>query len=164
MSADTSLSVHELPRSTADCARATPEAGHPFAEFARYFLASGGALALDVGSYRLGLWLGWHYLLAALMGFCAGALVAYVASVRWVFQARAVRDAGLEFGVFVAVGVVGLVLTELLLWLAIGKIGLSPLASKLGASVVVFGFNFVSRKVLLFSARSPASAASGRAS
>jgi putative flippase GtrA len=122
-------------------------------ELARYFVASAAALGVDFVLYRLGLGIGWNYMLAALLGFCAGAVVAYVASVRWVFDARAVRNAGLEFGLFVAVGIGGLLLTELLLWLAIGKLGWPPLLAKLATSAVVFAFNFVLRKVLLFSAR-----------
>jgi len=122
-------------------------------EFARYFVASAGALAVDLGLYRLALSLGWRYQFAALLGFCAGAVIAYLASVRWVFRARAVHNAGLEFGLFVAVGVAGLLLTELLLWLAIGRLGLPALPSKLGTSAVVFAFNFAVRKTLLFSAR-----------
>ena len=121
-------------------------------EFLRYFVASAAALGADVGLYRLGLQLGWAYSLAALLGFCAGAVVAYIASVRWVFSARTVRNPGLEFGIFVAVGVAGLLLTELLLWIAIGRLGLPPIWSKLGTSAVVFVFNFVLRKLLLFSA------------
>ncbi len=122
-------------------------------ELGRYFIASAVALGVDFGLYRLGLRLGWSYLLAALLGFSAGAVVAYFASVRWVFSARAVGNVGLEFGLFVGVGVAGLLLTELLLWLAVGKLGLPPLSAKLGTSAVVFAFNFVSRKVLLFSAK-----------
>ena len=127
---------------------------HAILEFARYFVASAGALATDVGLYRLALSLGWRYQLAALLGFTAGAVVAYLASVRWVFRARAVHNAGLEFGLFVAVGVAGLLLTELLLWLAIGRLGLPALAAKLATSAFVFAFNFAVRKTLLFSARS----------
>ena len=126
---------------------------HAILEFARYFIASAGALAVDVGLYRLALSLGWHYQFAALLGFSAGAVVAYLASVRWVFRARTVHNAGVEFGLFVAVGVAGLLLTELLLWLGIGRLGLPALPSKLGTSAVVFAFNFAVRKTLLFSAR-----------
>jgi len=122
-------------------------------ELARYFVASAAALAVDVGLYRLGLQLDWSYLFAAPLGFCGGAVVAYAASVRWVFSARAVENAGLEFGLFVGVGVAGLLLTEVLLWLAIGRVGAPPLAAKLGTSGAVFVFNFVARKALLFSAR-----------
>ena len=149
MSGEHSLALSAL----AQTAPATPGRRHAILEFARYFVASAGALAVDVGLYRLALSLGWRYQFAALLGFCAGAAVAYLVSVRWVFRARAVRNAGLEFGLFVSVGLAGLLLTELLLWLAIGRLGLPTLPSKLGASAVVFAFNFAVRKTLLFSAR-----------
>jgi putative flippase GtrA len=151
MNGKTSLSLDALERGRSAGAPVGRDARRAINEFARYFVASAGALAVDVGLYRLGLWLGWHYQLAALLGFCAGAVIAYLASVRWVFHARTVHNAGLEFGLFVAVGVAGLLLTELLLWIAIGTLGLQPLWSKLGTSAVVFGFNFILRKALLFS-------------
>jgi putative flippase GtrA len=151
MNGKTSLSLHAhetgLPADAPNESGARPA----ILEFVRYFVASAGALGVDVGLYRLGLSFGWNYLFAALLGFCAGAGVAYVASVRWVFHARAVHNTGLEFGLFIAVGVAGLLLTELLLWVAIGTLGLPPLWAKLGTSVVVFAFNFILRKVLLFS-------------
>jgi len=122
-------------------------------EFVRYFVASGGALGVDFGLYRLSLGLGLAYPLAALVGFCAGAVVAYLASIAWVFEARSVRRAGVEFGIFVAIGVAGLALTEALLWLQIERFGLPPLWSKVGAAGVVFVFNFVVRKTMLFRGR-----------
>jgi len=153
------LQTLEIARSAASSCQPpggeTPGPRSALLEFLRYFVASAGALCADVGLYRLGLWLGWAYPLAALLGFCVGAVVAYVASVRWVFSARAVRNAKLEFGLFVAVGVAGLLLTELLLWLAIGRLGLPPMGAKLGTSTVVFGFNFIVRKLLLFSTAGP---------
>ena len=121
-------------------------------EFLRYFAASGGALGIDFGLYRLGLHAGLTYPLAALAGFCAGAVFAYVASVFWVFEARSFSSAWLEFGLFVAIGIGGLLLTEALLWLEIGRLGLSPLGSKAGAACVVFLFNFGVRKFTLFRA------------
>jgi putative flippase GtrA len=123
------------------------------AEFCRYFAASAGALGVDAGLYRLGLQAGLAYQWAALAGFCAGAVVAYVASIAWVFESRTVRRASLEFGLFVAIGVAGLLLTELLLWLQIGRLGWPPLWSKAGAAGVVFMFNFGVRKALLFGGR-----------
>lgn len=131
-----------------------PPAGRRTAlEFVRYFVASGGALGVDFGLYRLSLGLGLAYPVAALVGFCAGAVVAYVASIAWVFEARSVRRAGVEFGVFVAIGVAGLALTELLLWLQVARLGLPALWSKIGAAGVVFVFNFVVRKTMLFRGR-----------
>ncbi len=123
------------------------------AEFARYFVASAGALAVDAGLYRAGLQLGLAYQWAALVAFAAGAVVAYVASIAWVFEARAIRRSTLEFGLFVAIGVAGLLLTELLLWVQIDHFGWPKFLSKAGAAGVVFFFNFGMRKTLLFGTR-----------
>lgn len=139
-----------LPLGTLETGVAMPAARGTVLELLRYFVASAAALGADVGLYRLGLRFGWSYPLAALLGFCVGAVVAYVASVRWVFSARRVRNAGLEFGLFVAIGAGGLLLTELLLWIAIGRLGLPPMWAKLATSAAVFVFNFVARKILLF--------------
>jgi hypothetical protein len=49
--------------------------------------------------------------------------------------------------------VAGLLLTELFLWLAIGRLGWPALPAKLGTSALVFAFNFAVRKTLLFSVR-----------
>lgn len=122
-------------------------------EFVRYFVASGGALGVDFGLYRLSLAIGLAYPLSALIGFCAGAVVAYLASIAWVFEARSVRRASVEFGIFVAIGVAGLALTEALLWLQVERFGLPPLWSKVGAAGVVFVFNFIVRKTMLFRGR-----------
>jgi putative flippase GtrA len=132
----------------------------PFLEFLRYLVASGGALAVDVGLYQLGLHLGLAYPVAALLGFGGGAVVAYVASVAWVFETRSVRSRGIEFALFVAVGVAGLLLTEFLLWLQIAHFGLPAGISKIGAAGIVFVFNFAVRKTALFrvaASRAPAS-------
>lgn len=132
--------------------RALAAPRRPILEFMRYFVASGGALGVDFGLYRLGLQFGLAYPLAALIGFCAGAVFAYVASVSWVFETRSVSRAGVEFGLFVAIGVGGLLLTEAILWLEIERLGMHPVWSKAGAAGIVFFFNFGLRKIMLFRA------------
>ena len=120
-------------------------------EFVRYFLASAAALGVDVGLFTLALRQGaLPYSVCALIGFTAGAAVAYLASVRWVFDSRSVRNAGVEFGVFVAIGAAGLLLTEGLLWLFVGTWQWPAVLSKLSASGFVFVFNFAVRKLMLF--------------
>lgn len=123
------------------------------AEFGRYFAASAAALCVDFGLYQLGLRAGLAYQWAALIGFSAGAVVAYVASIAWVFEARTIRRSVLEFALFVSIGVAGLLLTELLLWVQIDHFGWSKFVSKAGAAGVVFLFNFGLRKTLLFGSR-----------
>ncbi|MEP6501975.1 MAG: GtrA family protein [Betaproteobacteria bacterium] len=120
-------------------------------EFARYLGCSVVALAVDASLYALGLRLGLAWAVAACIGFCAGLATAYVLSVRFAFKERSVQNARVEFVIFAAAGLVGLALTELLLWLQIGVIGTSPLIAKVGAAGGVFMFNFLARKALLFS-------------
>jgi putative flippase GtrA len=144
--------LSDLPNSAPVTALALAAPRRPLLEFMRYFVASGGALAIDFGLYRLGLQVGLAYPLAALAGFCAGAVFAYLASVLWVFETRSVSRAGLEFGLFVAIGLAGLLLTEAILWLEIERLGMPVLWSKAGAAGIVFLFNFGLRKITLFRA------------
>ena len=144
--------LSDAPSASPGNERAMAAPRRPILEFMRYFVASGGALGVDVGLYRLGLHGGFAYPLAALIGFCAGAVFAYVASVFWVFETRSVSRAGVEFGLFVAIGVAGLLLTEAILWLEIEHLGISALWSKAGAAGIVFFFNFGVRKITLFRA------------
>jgi putative flippase GtrA len=119
-------------------------------ELVRYFVASAIALAVDTGLYALGLRLHLGYPLAAIVGFLGGLAVAYLISVSWAFTTRRLGDARMEFIVFAAIGVVGLLLTESLLWLQIDVLAFGPLPAKLAASCGVFFFNFGARKLVLF--------------
>ena len=147
-----STMLSDAPNSSPCNERAPAAPRRPFLEFVRYFVASAGALGVDFGLYRLGLHAGLAYPLAALIGFCAGAVFAYTASVLWVFETRSVSRAGVEFALFVAIGVAGLLLTEAILWLEIERLGVPVLWSKAGAAGIVFFFNFGVRKITLFRA------------
>ena len=122
----------------------------------RYFAASLIALAADLGTLSLCLrmlhfGLGW----SASIGFGVGALVAYLLSIRWVFRQRAFAYApAVEFLAFVGVGIAGLGITQLLLWLGVFKLHLLPELVKLAAAVVTFIFNYLVRKTLLFASSS----------
>lgn len=120
-------------------------------EFLRYFGCSAAALAADFGLFSLGLRLGLGYAVAAAAGFVLGLWVAYQLSVRFAFRKRTLKDERMEFIIFAGIGMLGLLLTELLLWLLIGRAGLPALPARLATAGVVFLFNFAARKVVLFS-------------
>jgi putative flippase GtrA len=121
------------------------------AEGSRYIAAGGLALAVDFGTYvgliRL---LGVHYLVAAPIGFSLGLALMYVLSVRWVFRERRLADARIEFAVFAGIGIAGLLLNQLVIWLGVEKAGLAYETAKLVSAALVFCFNFCSRKLALF--------------
>lgn len=120
-------------------------------EGGRYFIAAAAALALDFGSYvgliRLA---GVHYLLAAPIGFALGLAVIYLLSIRWVFAARRLSDARVEFALFAAIGLAGMALNELVIYACVERLSLSYELAKVVSAGIVFFFNFLMRKLLLF--------------
>ena len=117
-----------------------------------YAAVSAVALAIDVSVLQsLVRIAGWHYLIASAFAFSAGAVVAYLLSVRFVFEAHRVSSRPLEFGYFVVLGFVGLLVNAGALFIAVSAAGLSLLTAKLFAAVCTFATNFTLRRQLLFS-------------
>lgn len=118
----------------------------------RYFAASLLALAADTATFSVSLrLLHLPLALAATAGFVLGAAIAYLLSIRWVFRERTLaRHPALEFLTFAAIGVAGLGVTQLVLWIGVTELRLLPEAVKLGAAVITFAFNYLVRKALLF--------------
>lgn len=121
-------------------------------ELARYFTTSLVALVADLGTLSaclrlLHMELHW----AATAGFMVGVAVAYALCILWVFPKRSyMRTPTVEFVVFMAIGVAGLGITQLVLWLGATRIGLLPELVKLAAAGATFVFNYLARKSLLF--------------
>lgn len=121
-------------------------------EFARYFIASLVALVCDAGSLALLTSVfNVPYLIAGACAFALGLTVIYLLSVRWVFGQRSLGSSMKEFMLFALVGVFGLGVNEIVLWLVTGVFGYFYLFGKAASVVVVFAWNFIARKTLLFS-------------
>ena len=121
------------------------------AESVRYFGAS--ALALSVDMAMLGGLIyaaGVHYLVAAPLGFAAGLALIYLLSVRWVFAERRLADRRIEFAVFALIGLAGMAINELVIYVGVERFALNPVQAKIPSAALVFCFNFASRKLLLF--------------
>jgi len=121
-------------------------------EFIRYFVASGIALTVDI----ILLWiftafLSIQYLISGALSFFVGLIVIYVLSVVWVFRTRTVTNRRKEFFIFVAIGIIGLGLNEIVLLVFTGWLGLFLLFSKVISLGFVFSWNFIARKIILFS-------------
>jgi putative flippase GtrA len=93
------------------------------------------------------------YLYSAVSGFTAGVLTNYILSISWVFPDRSLESRAAEVSIFVIVGVIGLALTELILYIGTAILGLDYRVSKLVAVAAVLFWNFGLRKTLLFNAR-----------
>ncbi|HZY86525.1 MAG TPA: GtrA family protein [Gemmataceae bacterium] len=119
----------------------------------RYTLVGGLAFVVDfVSLFLLKEVGGLHYLGAAALAFTLGLITNYCISISWVFGQRAVKNWQAEFVIFALLGVMGLGLNELSMFLLTGVLGLHYLVSKLVSTAVTYLWNFLSRKALLFSA------------
>ncbi|MEF2071560.1 GtrA family protein [Consotaella aegiceratis] len=122
------------------------------AEFLRYGFSSAAALALDYG-LLIGL-TEWAHLpvgVSAAIGFSAGLALVYAMSVGFVFSARRLRNPWMEFVAFAAIGLAGLVITEVLLLALTDFLAVPYTLAKIPTAVVVFLCNFAARRALLFS-------------
>ena len=127
-----------------------------FREFSKYFVVGGLAFSVDFLLFiSLVEVVGIHYLVANIFGFAAGLVVNYVLCIRWVFHVRTYVNVKLEFLVFALVGLFGLLLGEVVLFVLVESFYLAPAPAKLLMTAVVFMTNFLFRKLLLFSALSP---------
>jgi putative flippase GtrA len=120
-------------------------------QFIRYVFVGGFAFLLDFGTlYLLTSRAGVHYLLSAALAFLVGLAANYLLSRAWVFPRRLLRNASIEFAVFAVIGLVGLGLNELGIWLLSSIVGMHYLVSKMCTTAVVFFWNFTARKLSLF--------------
>jgi putative flippase GtrA len=117
----------------------------------RYAVVALVAFVVDFTSlYLLTAHAGLYYLFSAAIAFTLGLATNFLLSVRWVFVTRTVENKSLEFFIFGTIGLVGLGLTEVLMWLLTEQVGLYYLVSKMISTCIVFFWNFLVRKFLLF--------------
>lgn len=120
-------------------------------EVSTYAAASLIAFSCDFGLLALLVQVvGWHYLVAAILSFTAGAIVAYIISVRYVFRFRRLDDWRAEFAGFATIGAVGLLINVALLTAGVELLGMHVLVAKIGAAGVTFFINYIARRLLLF--------------
>ena len=88
-------------------------------------------------------------LLSAFFGFTISVIYNYIASVKWVFDVNEEKSKTRNFIIFVVFSVIGLILTEVIMWFGTDIIKISYLIVKIFATIIVMIFNFVTRKIFL---------------
>lgn len=117
-------------------------------QFFRYVFVGGVAFLADAGT----LWIcekAVHYLIAAALAFLVGLAVNFVLSKILVFTENK-HNSIFEFIVYGVIGIIGLGLTELLMYLFTDRLGLYFMVSKIIAAVIVLVWNFAARKIILY--------------
>jgi putative flippase GtrA len=117
----------------------------------RYTFVGGFAFVVDFGTlFLLTEIFHIHYLLSAAMAFILGLITNYFLSIKWVFSIRSIENKKIEFLLFSIIGLIGLGLNELLLWIFTDLILIHYLLSKIITAIFVYLWNFIGRKYLLF--------------
>jgi putative flippase GtrA len=129
------------------------------AEIMRFLIVGGLAFMVDFSilslsaEYLFHTEHGWGLYMATALGFLAGVVVNYVLSILFVF--RSARTSGYsatynEFFIFVGLGFIGFLLTELGMYLGAGVFALNYQWAKVLVTGIALGWNYLSRKLILF--------------
>lgn len=121
-----------------------------FQQIFKFGIVGGIAFIIDYGimviSKEL---LGFSILLSAGLGFTISVIFNYIASVKWVFNVNKDINEKKNFILFMIFSVIGLILTELIMFVGTNIINISYLIVKIAATAIVMFFNFITRKLFL---------------
>lgn len=124
--------------------------GKTFVQMIKYGFVGGAAFIVDYGLLiLLTECFDLHYLLSSSLAFCASIFVSYFGSIGWVFDNPDTGSKVRDIAVFFIIGLIGLGLTNAILWTLTELAGLHYLMSKIVATIIVFFWNFFARKIFL---------------
>ena len=117
----------------------------------RYCFVGGSAFMVDAGGlYVLTEYAGIYYLLSATISFIAGLVVNYLLSTSWIFRKSKLVNRWTEFVIYSAIGVVGLGMNALFLYVFTDCLHIYYMLSKIITAAMVMLWNFFARKIILF--------------
>ncbi len=124
---------------------------NPIIQVGRYLVAGGTAFMVDFAT----LWLlsekaelSLH--LSVVVAYVLGLIITYTLSIYWIFDKRQRDNWRSEFTIFAIIGLIGLALTSLFMWLFTDILLLHYMLSKIITTIVVFVWNFIAKKRILF--------------
>lgn len=71
-------------------------------------------------------------------------------STKWVFNQENIDNRLIEFNLFILISTIGLVFTEVLLYLFTDVLGLYYLVSKIISAIIVLFWNFIARRIMFY--------------
>ena len=122
-----------------------------FIQLFRYIFVGGTAFVVDFFFlYFFSDICGIYYLISGVLSFIISVLVNYIMSTKWVFNQDNINNRVLEFNLFLLISTIGLVFTEILLWLFTDIFGIYYLVSKVIAAIIVLFWNFIARRIMFY--------------
>lgn len=128
------------------------ETDNAIVQFLRYTIVGGCVFAVDFSClYVLTRYCHVYYMISAAFGFAIGVVLNYALSILWVFKKRRIRNWLSEFAIFSLIGLGGLLLNEVFIWYFTAIILFHYLIAKVLSTFFIYTYNFVVRKLMLFS-------------
>lgn len=93
--------------------------------------------------------IGLSVLLSAAIAFTVSVIYNYIASVKWVFDVNKEKSAKKNFVIFIILSIIGLIITEIIMWIGSDIMKINYLIVKIIATAIVMVFNFITRKIFL---------------
>lgn len=90
-----------------------------------------------------------NVLLSAAIAFTISVVANYILSIKWVFDVNKENSSKKNFILFIVFSIIGLIITELIMWFGTDILNISYLIIKIIATIIVMIFNFITRKMFL---------------
>lgn len=120
-------------------------------QFFRYLFVGGFAFLVDFFLlYFFSSICGIYYLISAILSFVISLIVNYILSTHWVFNQSQIENRLVEFNIFALIGIVGLIFTEIFIYVFTDIVGLYYLISKIITTAIVMFWNFLARRYMFY--------------
>jgi putative flippase GtrA len=120
-----------------------------FIQFFRYLFVGGFAAIVNIGMLFIFTdLLHLYYIMSNVLSFVLGLIVNYLLSKKFVFQEDTSISQSKEFVMYTIIGVIGLGIDTMFVWLFTDIIKIYYMISKLISTAIVFIWNFGARKIL----------------
>ncbi len=93
--------------------------------------------------------IGLSLLSSAAIAFITSVIFNYIMSIKWVFDVDEEKSAKKNFIIFIVLSIIGLAITELIMYIGSDKLSINYLIVKIFATAIVMVFNFITRKIFL---------------
>lgn len=113
----------------------------------KFVVVGGTAFVIDYGVFAILTLIDVHYLIAQIISFSVALVFNYIASIKWVFDAK--KQTKKEIIEFIGLAIIGLFINEILLFIGVDKLGWHELIAKFISSVIVMVYNFITRKLIV---------------
>ena len=124
---------------------------NPWINLFRYCFVGGVSFLIDFALYALLVAVGVPYLIAGVLSFVAGFIFNFFAGRFFIFAAGSKEKARKKELISVLViALIGLGLTELLLYLGVAWLGMDKRLAKIAAAILVLFWNYAARKIFVY--------------